>query len=217
MAAHRQPAQVRDTVAVHVPCSSKKMGIEEAFTKLAGLCAKEVVPSGIPCCGMAGDRCACPAARGAAGAGSGLEGWACRATQRHRATGDPPAPKPPGETPGPAPNAPCPFSQRTAVPPQGPALHGAHRVQSAAPQPAVQLLGRVLNQPHLRDVPVQPQRHQLPGAGVPGGRGHQAQAAAGAEGVSARRRSRRGARPPTAAASGAGARGRAPRRARRRR
>jgi D-lactate dehydrogenase len=32
------------------------MGIEEAFTKLAGLCANEVVPSGIPCCGMAGDR-----------------------------------------------------------------------------------------------------------------------------------------------------------------
>jgi len=47
---------VRDTVAVHVPCSSKKMGIEESFVKLAGLCAREVVPSGIPCCGMAGDR-----------------------------------------------------------------------------------------------------------------------------------------------------------------
>ena len=29
-------------VAVHVPCSSKKMGIEEAFGKLAGLCAHEV-------------------------------------------------------------------------------------------------------------------------------------------------------------------------------
>jgi len=48
--------KVRDTVAVHVPCSSKKMGIEEAFVQLAGLCAHEVVPSGIPCCGMAGDR-----------------------------------------------------------------------------------------------------------------------------------------------------------------
>ncbi len=34
--------KVRDTVAVHVPCSSKKMGIEEAFSKLAGLCANEV-------------------------------------------------------------------------------------------------------------------------------------------------------------------------------
>lgn len=48
--------KVRDTVAIHVPCSSKKMGIEESFAKLAGLCANEVVPSGIPCCGMAGDR-----------------------------------------------------------------------------------------------------------------------------------------------------------------
>ena len=47
---------MRDTVAIHVPCSSKKMGIEESFAKLAGLCANEVVPSGIPCCGMAGDR-----------------------------------------------------------------------------------------------------------------------------------------------------------------
>jgi D-lactate dehydrogenase len=53
---HTPCAQVRDTVAVHVPCSSKKMGIEESFVKLAGLCANEVVPSGIPCCGMAGDR-----------------------------------------------------------------------------------------------------------------------------------------------------------------
>ncbi|PNW82667.1 hypothetical protein CHLRE_06g288700v5 [Chlamydomonas reinhardtii] len=48
--------KVRDQVAIHVPCSSKKMGIEESFAKLAGLCANEVVPSGIPCCGMAGDR-----------------------------------------------------------------------------------------------------------------------------------------------------------------
>ncbi|KAL6754380.1 glycolate dehydrogenase [Haematococcus lacustris] len=48
--------KVRDSVAIHVPCSSKKMGIEESFAKLAGLCANEVVPTGIPCCGMAGDR-----------------------------------------------------------------------------------------------------------------------------------------------------------------
>lgn len=48
--------KVRDTVAIHVPCSSKKMGVEKAFTELASLCAHEVVPSGIPCCGMAGDR-----------------------------------------------------------------------------------------------------------------------------------------------------------------
>lgn len=49
-------SKVRDSVAVHVPCSSKKMGIEESFMKVASLCADEVVPSGIPCCGMAGDR-----------------------------------------------------------------------------------------------------------------------------------------------------------------
>eukprot|EP00983_Pelagomonas_calceolata_P061920 1147032-Pelagomonas_calceolata.AAC.1 len=32
------------------------MGIEDAFTMLAGMCAHEVVPTGVPCCGMAGDR-----------------------------------------------------------------------------------------------------------------------------------------------------------------
>lgn len=48
--------KVRDSVAVHVPCSSKKMGIEDSFVKLAGLCADNVVTTGIPCCGMAGDR-----------------------------------------------------------------------------------------------------------------------------------------------------------------
>ena len=45
--------KVKDTVAIHVPCSSKKMGIESAFEKVAGMCAHEVVPSGIPCCGEA--------------------------------------------------------------------------------------------------------------------------------------------------------------------
>eukprot|EP00210_Caulerpa_lentillifera_P003146 g3006.t1 len=48
--------KVRDTVAVHVPCSSKKLGVEKNFLELAGKCAHEVVPSGVPCCGMAGDR-----------------------------------------------------------------------------------------------------------------------------------------------------------------
>ena len=48
--------QVRDHIAIHVPCSSKKLGVEATFSKIAGLCAKEVTPSGIPCCGMAGDR-----------------------------------------------------------------------------------------------------------------------------------------------------------------
>jgi D-lactate dehydrogenase len=48
--------QVKDTVAVHVPCSSKKMGIDAAFMNLAQRCARTVQPSGVPCCGMAGDR-----------------------------------------------------------------------------------------------------------------------------------------------------------------
>lgn len=34
--------QVRDSVAIHVPCSSKKMGIEDSFAKLASMCAHEV-------------------------------------------------------------------------------------------------------------------------------------------------------------------------------
>ncbi len=45
--------QVRDSVAIHVPCTSKKLGVTSAFEQVAGLCAKEVTPSGIPCCGEA--------------------------------------------------------------------------------------------------------------------------------------------------------------------
>ena len=48
--------KVRDVVAVHVPCSSKKAGISSTLEQLAGMCANEVVPTGVPCCGMAGDR-----------------------------------------------------------------------------------------------------------------------------------------------------------------
>ena len=48
--------KVKKHVAIHVPCSSKKLGVEETFTKLAEKCAEEVTGSGIPCCGMAGDR-----------------------------------------------------------------------------------------------------------------------------------------------------------------
>lgn len=47
---------VREKVAVHVPCSSKKMGATSDVERLAGRAAREVVPSGVPCCGMAGDR-----------------------------------------------------------------------------------------------------------------------------------------------------------------
>ena len=39
-------------MAIHVPCTSKKLGVTGAFEQIAALCAKEVTPSGIPCCGM---------------------------------------------------------------------------------------------------------------------------------------------------------------------
>lgn len=45
-----------EPVAVHVPCSSKKMGLESSFMAVAGKCASGVTASGVPCCGMAGDR-----------------------------------------------------------------------------------------------------------------------------------------------------------------
>ncbi|UJX40047.1 FAD-binding oxidoreductase [Desulfovibrio sp. JY] len=48
---------VAETVAVHVSCTSVKMGLTAKFTALAERCAREVVvPRGIHCCGFAGDR-----------------------------------------------------------------------------------------------------------------------------------------------------------------
>ena len=41
---------------MHVPCSSKRMGLEKIFREVAEQCAERVIDSGIPCCGMAGDR-----------------------------------------------------------------------------------------------------------------------------------------------------------------
>jgi D-lactate dehydrogenase len=49
-------SRVKERVAVHVPCSSKKMGLEASFMRVAGMCSSDVQPSGVPCCGMAGDR-----------------------------------------------------------------------------------------------------------------------------------------------------------------
>eukprot|EP01063_Lacrimia_lanifica_P005509 TRINITY_DN13287_c0_g1_i1.p1 TRINITY_DN13287_c0_g1~~TRINITY_DN13287_c0_g1_i1.p1 ORF type:complete len:1045 (+),score=313.96 TRINITY_DN13287_c0_g1_i1:42-3176(+) len=48
--------KVRDRIAVHVPCSSKKLGATDAFLTVAALCSGGVVDSGVPCCGSAGDR-----------------------------------------------------------------------------------------------------------------------------------------------------------------
>jgi len=53
---HLQWQQVKDEVCVHVPCSSKQLQLEPTFIRLAEKCAGSVVPSNVPCCGMAGDR-----------------------------------------------------------------------------------------------------------------------------------------------------------------
>ncbi|MEJ2040979.1 MAG: heterodisulfide reductase-related iron-sulfur binding cluster, partial [Desulfosarcinaceae bacterium] len=44
-------------VAVHITCSSRKMGLEGAFREVAGTLASEAVfPDEVTCCGWAGDR-----------------------------------------------------------------------------------------------------------------------------------------------------------------
>jgi D-lactate dehydrogenase len=44
-------------VALHVTCSSTKMGIGPRLETVARLCAEQVVvPAGVGCCGFAGDR-----------------------------------------------------------------------------------------------------------------------------------------------------------------
>lgn len=45
------------TVAVHITCSMREMGLGNKLVELARLCADEVlVPEGVGCCGFAGDR-----------------------------------------------------------------------------------------------------------------------------------------------------------------
>ncbi len=45
------------TVAVHATCSARKMGLADKLVELASLCAERVVaPTGVDCCGFAGDR-----------------------------------------------------------------------------------------------------------------------------------------------------------------
>ena len=44
-------------VALHSPCSSRKMGLDSALRRVAELCAEAVVvPDSVGCCGFAGDR-----------------------------------------------------------------------------------------------------------------------------------------------------------------
>ena len=48
---------VDESVAVHVTCSSTRMGLADKFVALAKACAREVVvPAEITCCGFAGDK-----------------------------------------------------------------------------------------------------------------------------------------------------------------
>jgi D-lactate dehydrogenase len=49
--------KIPETVAVHITCSSAKMGLADTFRALAAACAENVViPSKVGCCGFAGDR-----------------------------------------------------------------------------------------------------------------------------------------------------------------
>ena len=43
-------------VAVHLPCSSKKMRLNQSLQRVASLCSTTIVDSHVSCCGMAGDR-----------------------------------------------------------------------------------------------------------------------------------------------------------------
>jgi D-lactate dehydrogenase len=45
-----------ETVAVHVTCSSIKMGLEGLFREVAAACAERVVAPPVGCCGFAGDK-----------------------------------------------------------------------------------------------------------------------------------------------------------------
>jgi len=49
--------KVSRTVTLHVPCSSRKMGLSDKLKSVALMCAEEVVvPPFVTCCGFAGDR-----------------------------------------------------------------------------------------------------------------------------------------------------------------
>lgn len=49
--------QLDESVALHVTCSSRKMGLDAKFRAVAEACSSQIViPSGVNCCGFAGDR-----------------------------------------------------------------------------------------------------------------------------------------------------------------
>ena len=48
---------IHEPITIHTTCSSRKMGLDEKFKKLAQLCSyKVIIPSDVKCCGFAGDR-----------------------------------------------------------------------------------------------------------------------------------------------------------------
>jgi len=48
---------INESITIHTTCSSRKMGLEDKFKKLANLCSTNVIiPSDVKCCGFAGDR-----------------------------------------------------------------------------------------------------------------------------------------------------------------
>ena len=52
-----QPVEQIESVALHVTCSARKMGLEEDFVAVASSCAKSVfLPEEEGCCGFAGDK-----------------------------------------------------------------------------------------------------------------------------------------------------------------
>ncbi|MFN2331134.1 MAG: FAD-binding and (Fe-S)-binding domain-containing protein [Halomonas sp.] len=54
---HLSVTPLDECIAVHVTCSSTRMGLSDKFVALARACAKEVVvPAEIACCGFAGDK-----------------------------------------------------------------------------------------------------------------------------------------------------------------
>jgi D-lactate dehydrogenase len=54
---HLHITPTAETIAVHITCSSRKLGLEKAFHQVAEtLAAKTVFPDEVACCGWAGDR-----------------------------------------------------------------------------------------------------------------------------------------------------------------
>ena len=49
--------KLKDPVAIHITCSSRKMGLEAKFRAVAEACAEDIViPEKVKCCGFAGDK-----------------------------------------------------------------------------------------------------------------------------------------------------------------